>query len=61
MEWDKVQQVLRIILFAAGGYIFGADVVEGEMFNQLIGGVMAIGAFAWWLIWEKNTKHIEKE
>lgn len=55
--WDKIQQVIRIILFAVGGYFLGSEVTEGELFNQFVGGVLAAGAFIWWLVWESKTKH----
>lgn len=54
MNWESIQQVLRIVLYTAGGYIFGEQVAEGEMFQAAVGGLMAAGAFAWWAIWERK-------
>ena len=60
MNWESIQQVLRIVLYAVGGYFLGEGVVEGEMFQQAMGGVMAVGAFVWWFFWERSREHVEK-
>ena len=59
-HWDKIQQGIRIALFIIGGWLFGADVAEGEMYTQFVGGVLAAGSFVWWLFWESRHKHVDK-
>lgn len=54
MNWDSLQQVLRIVLYAGGGYLFGDAVKDGELFQQAVGGLLSVGAFAWWWFWERN-------
>lgn len=54
MNWDSLQQVLRILLYAIGGYFLGDAVTEGEAFRAAVGGVLAVGSFLWWLVWERN-------
>lgn len=54
MNWDSIQQVLRIVLYSGGGYVFGDAVANGEMYQQAVGGVLALGAFLWWFIWERK-------
>lgn len=54
MNWDTIQQVLRIVLYAGGGLVFGDAVKDGELFQQAVGGIMSVGAFAWWFIWERK-------
>lgn len=56
MTWDQLQQVIRILLYAGGGYLFGDAVTEGEMFQQAVAGVLGAGAFVWWWVWEKNRQ-----
>ena len=58
MQWSQVQQVLRIIIFSAAGWLFGQGVTEGELFQQAVGGLLSVGAFAWWLVWEHKTEHV---
>lgn len=54
MTWDSLQQFVRIALYSAGGWVFGSAVADGALFQSALGGAMAIGAFLWWLIWERN-------
>lgn len=54
MNWDSIQQVLRIVLYAVGGYFLGDAVTEGEAFQAAVGGVLAVGAFVWWLAWQRQ-------
>lgn len=61
MNWESIQQVLRIVLYAVGGYMLGDSVTEGEAFQAAVGGVMAVGAFLWWLLWERGREHVAKK
>lgn len=54
MNWDTVQQLIRIVGYALGGYVFGDSVASGELFQAALGGLVAVGAFVWWLVWERN-------
>lgn len=54
MSWDTVQQIIRIGLYSGGSFFFGQQVADGNLYQAAIGGVLAIGAFAWWLVFERN-------
>lgn len=54
MTWDSIQQILRIILYSGGGMVFGDAVAQGELYKAAVGGVLAVGAFMWWLLWERK-------
>lgn len=54
MKWDDVQQVLRIVIYAVAGYFFGDGVVNGELFQSAVAGLMSVGNFAWWFIWNRG-------
>jgi len=54
MNWDTIQQVLRILLYTLGGWAFGDVVTEGPAFQNAVAGILAVGAFAWWAIWERS-------
>ncbi|MDP2619918.1 MAG: hypothetical protein Q8P46_07030 [Hyphomicrobiales bacterium] len=54
ITWDSIQQVLRILIFAIGGYVFGDAVVNGEVFQGFAGGILNVGAFIWWWYWNKK-------
>ena len=54
MNWQSIQQLLRIILYAVGGYFLGEGVTQGEAFTQAVGGFLAVASFIWWLVWERH-------
>jgi len=56
MSWDTVQQLIRIAAYAGGSVVFGQAVADGELFQQALGGVIAVGAFVWWAVAERNKK-----
>lgn len=56
MNWDTIQQLIRIVLYAGGSMYFGTQVADGALYQGAIGGVLAIGAFVWWMIAERGKK-----
>lgn len=54
MTWDSVQQVLRIVLNAAGGILVGKGYLTEDTLTTLIGGLLSIGSVGWWFIWDRN-------
>jgi hypothetical protein len=54
MTWDTVQQLIRIVLYTLGAFFLGQGVADGQLFQGLIGGVINVGAFAWWFFWERT-------
>ena len=54
MTWDTLQQFVRIGLYAGGSFLFGQEVADGDMYQAAIGGALALGAFAWWMVWERG-------
>jgi hypothetical protein len=56
MNWDTIQQLIRIIAYTFGGMVFGTGVTEGEQFQILVGGILAVGSFIWWYFWNRNIE-----
>ena len=54
MTWDTLQQFVRIGLYTGGAFLFGQEVADGEMYQAAVGGAIALGAFAWWMVWERG-------
>ncbi|WP_088342458.1 MULTISPECIES: hypothetical protein [Rhodomicrobium] len=54
MNWDTVQQLLRIILYSVGAFVLGDAVASAELYQGLIAGTVNVAAFAWWWFWERN-------
>lgn len=48
MTWATIQQLVRILAYAAGSAYFGQQVADGEMFQAALGGLLSLGAFIWW-------------
>jgi hypothetical protein len=51
---ETIQQLVRIVLYAAGGTLLGNGIADGELFQQVLGASGAIVAFVWWLVFERN-------
>ena len=56
MNWDSIQQIIRILLYTGGGAVLGDAVVKSDLYQQAVGGIIAIGAFCWWYFWERKRK-----
>lgn len=54
MNWDTIQQLIRILAYAGGSYFFGDSVANGEMFTAAVSGAVSVGAFVWWWVWERK-------
>lgn len=53
MSWSTIQQLIRIVAYTAGAYFFGDAVANGETFQAALGGLLNVGAFAWWALVER--------
>jgi membrane protein DedA with SNARE-associated domain len=53
MSYSTISQLIRIVAYTAGGFLVGQEVADGDMFQAALNGLVAIGAFAWWLIVER--------
>lgn len=59
MTWDSIQQVLRILLNAAGGVLIGKGYLTEETSTALIGGVLSVGSVIWWFIWDRGRVAVQ--
>lgn len=50
------EQLIRIALYTAGGYIFGDAIANNADFQAAVGGLIAVGSFAWWAFRNYKTK-----
>lgn len=53
---DTIQQLIRIVGYAAGGYFLGAGVADGEMFQAALAGLGSVATFLWWFFANRNAK-----
>ncbi len=54
MNWDTIQQLIRIVAYSGGSFFFGDAVANGELFQAAIGGGLAVVAFIWWYVKERS-------
>jgi hypothetical protein len=54
MKFSTIEQLIRIAAYTGGGMLFGQQIADGQMFQAAIGGAVALGAFVWWLVFERN-------
>lgn len=52
MTWATLQQLVRILAYAAGSAYFGSEVADGDLFQAALGGLLSVGAFVWWAVVE---------
>jgi hypothetical protein len=55
-DWQVIQQIIRIGLQAIGGFTVGDAIANGDKYQAMIGGVINIAAFFWWLYQQKKLK-----
>lgn len=55
MDWNTVQQLLRILLQFGSGVLISKGVLTEEMAVTLTGGLISVASVVWWLVWNKKT------
>ena len=58
MNWDTIQQFLRIILQVVAGMLVSKGFITEEMGVTLIGAIMSLGGIAWWAFWDRKRKAV---
>jgi hypothetical protein len=54
MDWNTVQQLLRILLQFGSGVLISKGVLTEEMAVTLTGGVISVASVVWWIVWNKK-------
>ena len=54
MNWDTIQQLVRIIMQVVAGMLVSKGVLTEEMGVTLTGAVVSLGSVAWWVIWQRH-------
>ncbi|WP_170979834.1 hypothetical protein [Agrobacterium sp. LC34] len=54
MDWNTVQQLLRILLQFGSGVLISKGVLTEEMAVTLTGGVISVASVVWWVVWNKK-------
>ncbi|MBW9076959.1 hypothetical protein JNB84_03260 [Rhizobium pusense] len=54
MDWNTVQQLLRILLQLGSGVLISKGVLTEEMAVTLTGGLISVASVIWWVVWSKK-------
>jgi len=54
MAWDNVQQYVRIIGYAAAGWLASRGYINADQVDMIGGAVVAGAALSWTIYWNKN-------
>lgn len=54
MNWDTIQQIIRIAMQFIAGVLVSLGYLNQEMAAQLSGAVLSLAGVAWWTIWNRT-------
>jgi hypothetical protein len=54
MNWDTIQQLVRIIMQVIAGFLVGKGYISQEMGVTLVGAIVSLGGIAWWAFWQRH-------
>ncbi len=54
MNWDTVQQFVRIIMQVLAGMLVSKGIITAEMGVSLSGAVLSLAGIAWWVLWDRK-------
>jgi hypothetical protein len=54
MNWDTIQQFIRIIMQVVAGMLVSKGFLTEEMGVSLTGAVLSLAGIAWWVFWQKG-------
>lgn len=54
MNWDSVQQLIRIIAQIGAGALVSRGLITEDIATQLTGGIMSLAMVAWWIFWNNK-------
>lgn len=54
MNWDTVQQFVRILMQLAAGWLVNQGIITADMSTTLVGAIVSVAGIAWWALWERS-------
>lgn len=54
MDWNTVQQFLRIVMQLVAGLLISKGYLSEEMSVTLSGAILSLANVAWWAFWNKK-------
>ena len=54
MTWDTVQQIVRILMQLAAGFLVQRGLITEAMSTTLVGSAVSLLGIAWWVLWDRT-------
>ena len=54
MNWDTIQQFLRILLQFGAGLLVSKGLITAEMGTSAVGALLSLGGIVWWVFWQRG-------
>lgn len=54
MSWDTVQQLVRILLQLAAGWLLNQGIITEDHVTTIVGAGVSLGGVIWWILWDRN-------
>lgn len=56
MNWDSVQQLVRIVLQFLSGLLVGKGILDSTNAEIFSGALLSLTSVAWWYFWNRKAK-----
>lgn len=56
MNWDTIQQFIRIVMQVLAGMLVSRGLITEEMAVTLTGAIVSLGGIAWWVFWQRGKQ-----
>lgn len=54
MNWDTIQQFIRIIMQVLAGMLVSRGYITADMGVTLTGAVLSLAGIGWWVFWQRR-------
>ncbi len=58
MNWDTIQQFIRIVMQVLAGMLVSRGLITEEMGITLTGAIVSLGSIAWWVFWQRGRQAV---
>jgi hypothetical protein len=55
MNWNDIQQIVRIVAFAVAGWLGNAGGLDPANTETLAGAFIALASVGWWWFWNRKA------
>lgn len=55
MNWDTVQQLVRIVLQFLAGILVTKGIIDEANAVTLVGALVSLASVIWWAVWNKKA------